>query len=85
MDLVQKDLGLFAEVAQRGNVKLEMLPLLQKVFAEGQSRYGPREWSSNIIKRLEEDNGVEVQAPGYPSELVDTEAEERGAEVKPVR
>ena len=40
-----------------------------------------REWSPNVIRRLEEAVGIEVVAPGFPAEMVDDEPEEPGHEV----
>ena len=82
MDLVCKDIGLFNEVAQRAGLELELAPLLQRIFEEGQQRFGPRELSPNIIKRLEERCGLEILAPGFPSEMLDDEPEEPGYEVE---
>ncbi len=81
MDLVCKDIGLFNNVAARGGLELELAPLLQRIFEEGQRVYGPRELSPNIIKRLEERAGVDILAPGFPPEMVDDEPEEPGYEV----
>ncbi len=83
MDLVAKDIGLFQEVADRAGVPLELNPLLISIFQDGIARFGPRELSPNIIKRLEEATGLDVTAPGFPAEMVDDEPEERGAEVVP--
>ncbi len=82
MDLVCKDIGLFNDVAQRGGLELELGSLFQRIFEEGQDKYGPRELSPNIIRRLEEKTGVEVLAPGFPPEMLDDEPEEPGYEVK---
>ena len=81
MDLVCKDIGLFVDVAERGNLKLELAPVMQEIFKDGQARYGSRELSPNIIKRLEEATGVAILAPGFPAEMVDDEPEEGGYEV----
>ena len=81
MDLVCKDIGLFNDVAERGGLELELAPLMQQIFEEGQRVFGPRELSPNIIKRLEERAGVEILAPGFPPEMVDDEPEEPGYEV----
>ncbi len=81
MDLVCKDIGLFNNVAARGGLELELAPLLQRIFEEGQRVYGSRELSPNIIKRLEERAGVDILAPGFPPEMVDDEPEEPGYEV----
>lgn len=81
MDLVAKDIGLFQAVADRANVPLQLNPLLIDIFNDGIERFGPRELSPNIIKRLEEATGLDVTAPGFPAQMVDDEPEERGAEV----
>jgi len=83
MDLVAKDIGLFQEVADRAGVPLELNPLLISIFQDGIERYGPREFSPNIIKRLEDATGLDITAPGFPTEMVDDEPEEPGAEVVP--
>jgi len=83
MDLVIKDVGLFDSWAQKVGVPLELSPLVLTIFKDGQERYGPREWSPNIIRRLEEAAGVEVLAPGFPAEMLDDEPAAIGAEVIP--
>lgn len=83
MDLVAKDIGLFQEVADRAGVPLEVNPLLIGIFEDGIQRYGPREFSPNVIKRLEEATGLSITAPGFPAEMVDDEPEAPGAEVRP--
>ena len=85
MDLVVKDIGLFDDVATRHGVPLEVSPLLRRIFEDGQARYGPREWSPNIIRRLEEPTGLEIRASGFPAEMLDDEPEEPGYEVIPRR
>jgi 3-hydroxyisobutyrate dehydrogenase len=83
MDLVKKDIGLFQEVADRAGVPLEMNPLMIKIFDDGIARYGERELSPNIIRRLEDATGLDIRAPGFPPEMVDDEPEEPGYEVVP--
>jgi len=85
MDLVQKDIGLFQTIADRAGVELEISPVLIDIFDDGIARYGERELSPNIIRRLEERADVEVLAPGFPAEMVDDEPEEAGYEVIPKR
>ena len=55
------------------------------IMEDGQERYGPREWSSNIIRRLEEACDTKVLAPGFPAQMTDDEPEEPGYEVVPKR
>ena len=83
MDLVIKDISLFQDIADRAGVPLEISPKLIDIFKDGQDRYGSREWSPNIIKRLEEAVGVDILAPGFPAEMTDDEPEEAGYEVIP--
>ena len=83
MDLVLKDIGLFQSVADRAGVPLEINPLLIKIMQDGAEKYGMREWSPNIIKRLEDAAGVQVLADGFPSEMTDDEPEEEGYEIVP--
>ncbi|MFT4632656.1 MAG: 3-hydroxyisobutyrate dehydrogenase [Candidatus Pseudothioglobus sp.] len=82
MDLVCKDIGLFNDVAKRGGLDLELGLMFQRIFEQGQASYGPRELSPNIIRRLEEERGVKVLAPGFPAVIVDDEPEEPGYEVQ---
>ena len=81
MDLVLKDIGLFQKIAEDAGVPLEISPKLIEIFEDGQERFGPREWSSNIIRRLEEACDTKVLAPGFPAEMTDDEPEESGYEV----
>jgi 3-hydroxyisobutyrate dehydrogenase len=83
MDLVLKDIGLFQLIAEQHNVPLEVSPLLIKIFEDGRARFGPREWSPNIIKRLEEACNTQILAAGFPAEMTDDEPEEPGYEVIP--
>ena len=83
MDLVVKDVGLFDKLANVNNVPVEISPLLLKIFKDGQDRYGPREHSPNIIKRLEEVCDAQILGTGFPAEIGDDEPEEPGYEVKP--
>ena len=85
MDLVLKDIGLFQDVADRAGVPLEMNPLMIKIFKDGIEKYGPRELSPNIIRRLEDATGLDITAPGFPAEMVDDEPEEPGYEIVPNR
>jgi len=85
MDLVAKDVGLFDALSRKLGIPLELSPLLVEVFEDGRVRYGDREFSPNIIRRLEEATGQDVRAPGFPAEIVDYEPEESGYEVFPPR
>lgn len=83
MNLVKKDIGLFQDVADRAGVPLEISPVMIDIFDDAIARYGERELSPNIIRRLEDATGLDILAPGFPSEMLDDEPEEPGCEVIP--
>jgi len=82
MDLVIKDVGLFDAWAQSLGVPLELSPLVLGIFRDGARRYGAREFSPNIIRRLEEACGVQVLGEGFPAQMVDDEPKVPGYEVR---
>jgi len=81
MDLVIKDVGLFDAMARAQQVPLELSPLVLEIFRDGARRFGPREFSANIIRRLEEPLGVRVLGEGFPAQIVDDEPKVAGYEV----
>ena len=81
MDLVLKDTGLFNDLANKLDSHLEISPLIVKIFKDGQKKYGPRAWSSMIVKRMEDLNKIDFRADGFPEELIDNEPEEKGYEI----
>ncbi len=81
MDLVLKDTGLFDNLAKKLNAPLEISPKIVEIFKDGQKKYGPRAWSSMIVKRMEDLNKIDFRAEGFPDELVDNETEEKGYEI----
>jgi 3-hydroxyisobutyrate dehydrogenase len=83
MDLVSKDIGLFQALAERCGVPLELNPVMIEIFRDGEARFGSREWSPNIIRRLAEATGLAILAPGFPAEMVDDEPEQAGYEIIP--
>lgn len=82
MELVIKDISLFQQLADKADVSLELSPLLVDIFKDGRNQYGAQEWSSNIIKRLEDASDVDILAPGFPAGMVDYEPEKQGYEVE---
>jgi 3-hydroxyisobutyrate dehydrogenase len=83
MDLVKKDIGLFHKIAESHNVPLDISPIMVDIFNDGIERYGERELSPNIIRRLEDATGLSIVADGFPNEMLDDEPEEAGYEVVP--
>ena len=81
MDLVLKDTSLFNDLAKKLSAPLEISPLIVDIFKEGQKKYGPRAWSSMIVKRMEDLNKINFRAEGFPDELIDKEDEQKGYEL----
>ena len=81
MDLVLKDTSLFNNLAKKLNASLELSPLIVRTFKDGLEKYGPRAWSSMIVKRMEDLNSINFRAKGFPSELIDNEPEKKGYEI----
>ena len=81
MDLVQKDMTLFNQLSKKLNTPLEISPLILNIFKDSQKKYGPRAWSSMVVKRLEDKFGLDFRSDGFPDELVDDEKEEKGYEI----
>ena len=83
MDLVLKDIGLFQSLADGADVPLDLSPKLIELMEDGARRYGPRAQSNDMIRRLEEATGLDITAPGFPTEMVDDEPPTKGEEVRP--
>lgn len=83
MDLVVKDMSLFQQLADGQGTPLEISPLVLDIFRRGEQVYGSRAWSSGIVRFLEDACDVDLRAPGFPEEIVDTEPEQPGYEVVP--
>ncbi len=81
MDLVQKDMNLFNELSKKLNTPLEISPFVLDIFRDARKKYGPRAWSSMVVKRLEDKFGLDFRSDGFPDELIDNEKEEKGYEI----
>jgi len=73
MDLACKDLGIAGALGRELGVPLELAALVEAIFARGRLRYGDRAWSTQVVRLLEEELGVDLRAPGFPAELIDDE------------
>ena len=81
MDLVKKDMNLFNELSKKLNTPLEISPFVLDIFKDAQKKYGPRAWSSMVVKRLEDKFGLDFRSDSFPDELIDSEKEEKGYEI----
>jgi 3-hydroxyisobutyrate dehydrogenase len=69
MDLALKDLGLAAGLGRELGVPLELAALVEATFARAREQYGGSAWSSQVVKLLEDELGVDLRAPGFPARL----------------
>ena len=82
MDLVCKDLKLFNKLTKNYKIKTRMSKILLKIFKEGKKIYGEREWSTKIVKLIENDCKTNLRAKGFPLILKDKEPKKPGLEIK---
>ena len=81
MDLVEKDVGLFQNLASKLGIDLEISPLVLEIIKDAKDKFGSRAWSSMVVKRLEDKYSANFRSSGYPEELVDKEKKEIGYEI----
>ena len=85
LNLELKDLVLFQSLAEQHQIPLELSPLAVNIVADALDQYGPRTWSTQVVKRLEDNCDTELRAPGFPEILTDGDSEGAGHEVLPRR
>jgi 3-hydroxyisobutyrate dehydrogenase len=83
MDHEVKDLTLFDELGKKHGIPLELSPLCVEIMRDGLKYFGPRVWSSMVVKRLEDACAEDLRADGFPEYLTDNEPETEGYEVIP--
>ena len=62
MALALKDLELGSKLGQQLNVNLEMTENVRQKFLEATNKYGPEEWSTKVVKLLEDQTGTTLQS-----------------------
>jgi 3-hydroxyisobutyrate dehydrogenase len=72
LDLAVKDLGLASELGRELGVPLELAALVEATFLRAREQYGGSAWSSQVVKLLEDELGVDLRAPGFPARLEGT-------------
>jgi 3-hydroxyisobutyrate dehydrogenase len=69
MDLAAKDLGFALDMGREYGVPLELAGLVERTFERAREQYGGAAWSSQVVKLLEDELGVDLRAPGFPARL----------------
>ena len=72
MDLAAKDLGFALALGRELGVPLELAGLVEHTFERAREQYGGSAWSSQVVKLLEDELGVDLRAPGFPARLEGT-------------
>ena len=70
LDLACKDLGLVNGIAEKIGVPLELGSMAQQIFRRARGLYGSQAQSPEVVRMIEAACGLELRAPGYPTELV---------------
>ena len=70
MDLACKDLGLVNGIAEKLGVPLELGSMAQQIFRRARGLMGGNAQSPEVVRMIENACGLELRAPGYPTELV---------------
>ena len=70
MDLACKDLGLVNGIAEKLGVPLELGSMAQQIFRRARGLMGGNAQSPEVVRMIESACGLELRAPGYPTELV---------------
>ena len=73
MDLVCKDLNLFNKLTKKFKVRSAISPLMLNIFNKGKKKFGEREWSTKIVKLLEDECKTDLRSKGFLLELKDDE------------
>jgi len=69
--LQAKDANLAYELGHQLGVPLEMGGLVEQIIQRARRKYGDNAWSTQIVKLLEDDLGVDLRATGYDTPRID--------------
>jgi 3-hydroxyisobutyrate dehydrogenase len=70
MDLACKDLGLVNSIAGKLGVPLELGSMAQTIFTRARGLFGGQAQSPEVARMIEQACGLDLRAPGYPTELL---------------
>ena len=69
--LQAKDANLAYELGRQFGVPLEMGSLVEQIIQRARRKYGDGAWSTQIVKLLEDDLGVNLRAAGYDTPRIE--------------
>ena len=69
IDLAVKDLGFAMKLGRDFGVPLDLAALTTQTFIRAREAYGGGDWSTKVVKLLEDTLHIDLRAPGFPSEL----------------
>ncbi|MDE3177983.1 MAG: NAD(P)-dependent oxidoreductase [Pseudomonadota bacterium] len=69
MDLACKDLGFALGFGREFGVPLDLAAITEQTFLRARASYGGAEWSTAVVKLLEDALKTDLRAPGFPAEL----------------
>ena len=69
MDLASRTWASRSTLGRELEVPLELAALVEQTFLRAREEYGGAAWSSQVVKLLEDELGVDLRAPGFPARL----------------
>ena len=69
--LQAKDANLAYELSREFGVPLEVGGLVEQIIGRARRKYGDNAWSTQLVKLLEDDLGVDLRAPGYETPQIE--------------
>tara|TARA_B100001287_G_C22657198_1_gene518405 strand:+ start:306 stop:1250 length:945 start_codon:yes stop_codon:yes gene_type:complete len=82
MDLANKDINLFNNLANEYKISLDLGKVLKNKFKKGLEILGNRSYSTSIIKLIENENRIKMRAKNFPNQLIDDNIKKKGIEIK---
>ena len=81
MDLICKDLSFVEKLRKKFNIPSKIIPLVFSIFKEGKKNLGDKEFSTAIVKLLENQCNERLYSRGFPKKLVDENPRKKGYEI----
>jgi len=69
--LQAKDAHLAYELGREFGVPLEVGGLVEQIIGRARRKYGDNTWSTQLVKLLEDELGVDLRAPGYETPRIE--------------
>ena len=82
LDLICKDLKIAEKLRKKYSVPSKLMPTTLNLFNEGKKKLGHKEFSTAIVKLLEQKCNEILKSSGFPKILVDNDPRRKGYQIK---